>query len=241
MTDTPITPAERDELAAEYALGALDGDALVQARELAAADPLFRAEVARWSGRLAPLLDDVPPLAAPARLWSRIERGLGGDAASSNVVYLNRRVNAWRGIAAGATALAASLAIVLVTQPLATPAPPVAIAAQAPLAAMLGDNQRDLKLMASYDPASRRLMVAAASDMPADPGHAHELWMIPADGKPRSLGTMPGPKMRAQLPMPMAGQLREGVTLALSIEPMGGSPTGLPTGPVIASGKLERA
>lgn len=241
MTDTPITPAERDELAAEYALGVLDGEALVRARLLSAADPQFRAEVARWSGRLAPLLDDVPTVAPPARAWPGIDAALGRPTQTSNVVYLNRRVNLWRGIAAGATALAASLAIVLVNQPVGTPAPPVAVAAQAPLSAMLGDDQRDLKLMASYDPASRRLMVAAASDMPADPGHAHELWMIPADGTPRSLGTMPGPRMRAQLPMPMAKQFREGVTLALSVEPMGGSPTGLPTGPVIASGKLERA
>ena len=241
MTDTPITPAERGELAAEYALGVLDGDALARARALAATDPVFRAEVARWSGRLAPLLDDVPSVAPPARTWPAIDAAIGSPPQASNVIYLNRRVNLWRGIAAGATALAASLAIVLVTQPSQPLTQPVAIAAQAPLAAMLGDDQRDLKLMASYDPASRRLMVAAASDMPADPGHAHELWMIPADGKPRSLGTMPGPKMRAQLPMPMASQFREGVTLALSVEPMGGSPTGLPTGPVIASGKLERA
>lgn len=241
MTDTPITPAERDDLAAEYALGVLDGEALELARSLAAADPVFRAEVARWSGRLAPLLDDVQPVAPPARTWPAIDAAIGGPPQASNIVYLNRRVNLWRGIAAGATALAASLAIVLVTQPSRPLAPPVAVAAQAPLAAMLGDDQRDLKLMASYDPASRRLMVAAASDMPTDPGHAHELWMIPADGKPRSLGTMPGPKMRAQLPMPMAKEFREGVTLALSVEPMGGSPTGLPTGPVIASGKLERA
>jgi anti-sigma-K factor RskA len=29
-------------------------------------------------------------------------------------------------------------------------------------------------------------------------------------------------------------------TLAVSVEPPGGSPTGLPTGPVIASGKLTK-
>ena len=158
----------------------------------------------------------------------------------SNVVYLNRRVNLWRGIAVGATALAASLAVVLVnqpTQPLPSPAAPVAV--QAPLAAMLGDDQRDLKLMA-LRPASHRLMVAAASDLAADPNHAHELWLIRRRQAALARDNA-GPKMRAQLPMPMAEQLREGVTLAISVEPTGGSPTGLPTGPVIASGKLERA
>jgi len=242
-----MTAEDRDQFAAEYALGALGGDDLAQARSLAATDAGFRAEVARWRARLSPLLDEVEPASPPDALWSKIEQRIGGQVqdgeqiqAGANVIQLRRRVTLWRGVAAGATALAASLALVLVTQAPRT-VTPVQAAAPAPLVAMLGDEARDMKLVASFDPASRRLMVAAARDVPAVPGHAHELWMIPADGKPRSLGTMPGPKMRAQLPLPMAKQFREGVTLALSVEPMGGSPTGLPTGPVIASGKLERA
>lgn len=239
-----MSPEDRDQLAAEYALGALTGDDLARARGLAESDPQFSAEIARWSGRLSPLLDEVQPATPPAGLWPNIERQISSagspPAAGATVIQLRRRVGVWRGIAAGASALAASLALVLVTQPPQT-APPVAATASAPMVAMLGDEARDMKLVASWDPAQRRLMVAAASDLPADPGHAHELWLIPADGKPRSLGTMPGPKMRATLDMPMARQLGEGVTLALSVEPMGGSPTGLPTGPVIASGKLERA
>lgn len=244
-----MTPEDRDQLAAEFALGALGGPELAQARALAESDPSFRAEIARWSGRLSPLLDDVPPAAPPAELWSAIEQQIGSTPATAapatNVIQLRRRVGIWRGIAAGATALAASLALVLVTQPPPAAPPPaaatIAASAPAPMVALLGDEARDMKLVASWDPAQRRLMVAAASDLPADPTHAHELWMIPPDGKPRSLGTMPGPKMRATLDLPMANELREGVTLALSVEPMGGSPTGQPTGPVIASGKLERA
>ena len=240
-----MSPDDRDQLAAEYALGALSGDELARAGALAASDARFRAEIARWSGRLSPLLEEVAPVDPPAALWSGIERHLVEPAAAgANVIQLRRRVGVWRGIAGGAMALAASLALVLVTRPpppIEPITPPVAIEAPAQMVAMLGDDARDMKLVASWNPAERRLMVAAASDMPADPGHAHELWMIPADGKPRSLGTMPGPKMRATLDQPMASQLREGVTLALSVEPMGGSPTGLPTGPVVASGKLERA
>lgn len=236
-----MTPDDRDQLAAEYALGTLAGADLARARALAASDPGFRAEIGRWSGRLSPLLEEVQSATPPESLWSRIDQQLGFVAApGANVIQLRRRVGIWRGVAAGATALAASLALVLVTQPPAT-APPIAATSAAPMVAMLGDEARDMKLVASWDPGHRRLMVAAASDMPAEPGHAHELWMIPADGKPRSLGTMPGPKMRATLEPLMANQLAEGVTLALSVEPMGGSPTGAPTGPVVASGKLERA
>ena len=83
MTDTPITPAERGELAAEYALGVLDGEALARARSLAAGDPVFRAEVARWSGRLAPLLDDVAPVAPPARAWPQIDAAISAPPPSA--------------------------------------------------------------------------------------------------------------------------------------------------------------
>ncbi|MEO7239781.1 MAG: anti-sigma factor [Sphingomicrobium sp.] len=236
-----VTPQERDQLAGEYALGLLDGDELAQARGLMAQDAEFRALVARWNGRLVPLLDEVAPVAPSAAVWRGIERSLrGGD----NVVALKQRVTVWRGLTAAATALAASLAVVVVTRPAPPPAPPasVTVPAPAPMVAMLGDEAEGMKMVASWDPANRRLMVAATAKLPADPTHAHELWVIPVDGTPRSLGTMPaGPKMRMDVAAPMAAQFGEGVMLAISQEPMGGSPTGLPTGPVIASGKLERA
>jgi anti-sigma-K factor RskA len=38
----------------------------------------------------------------------------------------------------------------------------------------------------------------------------------------------------------MMPRVRPEATLAVSSEPPGGSPTGLPTGPVIASGKLTK-
>lgn len=238
---TAIPPEERDPLAAELALGLLHGDELAQARRLFNDDADFRAAVARWTARLAPLLDEVEPVDAPAGLWPAIERSLaGGD----NVVVLRQRVNLWRGLTAAATALAASLAVVLATSPPPPPPTPspVTVAAPAPMVAMLGDDAQAMKMVASWNPAERRLMLAATAPIPPDPTHAHELWVIPADGKPRSLGTMPaGPKMRMDVPEPMAAQIGEGATLAISIEPMGGSPTGLPTGAVIASGKLERA
>ena len=242
MTEPPNTPAERDELAAELALGVLDGEALRRARSLAASDPEFQDQAARWSGRLAPLLDDVLPVSPPARLWSDIDRGLGGVATRpSNVVVLHRRVNLWRGIAAGATALAASLAIVLVSQPQPAVAPVNAPAA-APLVAMIGDDQKQMKLVASWDPAGRQLVLAVAGDMPGDARHSHELWVIPNGGKPLSLGTMPDKRrMHMQLAEALAALMQDGATIAVSVEPAGGSPTGSPTGPVVASGTLDTA
>ena len=234
-------PDDRETLAAEHALQLLSGEELRAAAALEADDPAFAQQVARWRGRLAPLLGEVEPVEPPDALWQRIERATGGGV--SNVISLRRSRAVWRGVAAGMTALAAAFGLILLQQPRGSQQP-VAIQRPAapPLVAMLGDTDKNMKVVASWDPVSRRLVLAVAGDMPADPRHAHELWVIPADGKPRSLGTMPGGKqMHMRLADALAHLLQQGATIAISVEPPGGSPTGAPTGPVVASGSLDRA
>lgn len=238
-----MTPEERSELAGEFALGLLEGEDQARALNLAKTDPQFAAEVAAWSGRLAPLLDEIEPVAPPKRVLAEIEDRLGSRREpGGNVVYLQRRVNLWRGFAAGASALAASLALVLVARPEpAVERPPVVRQAPAPMVAMMEAEDSAAKLVATWDPAAQSLVVAAAAGIAPVAGQSHELWVIPADGTPRSIGILPGVKpVNMRIEAPMAGQLGEGATLALSVEPTGGSPTGLPTGPVIAAGKLQR-
>jgi anti-sigma-K factor RskA len=145
MTDGP------HDLAAEYALGVLSGDELRRARELARSDPQFRSEVAHWSGRLAPMLDEVAPVDPPESAWAAIQRRIGPAANNDNVIRLRRRVHQWRGIAAAMSALAACLAIILVVGlprpgPVAppTPAPVQQRPAAAPLVANRGDKQEQM-------------------------------------------------------------------------------------------------
>lgn len=233
MSSNP-PPDDRRDLAAEYALGLLTGAELEQARALSSGDPRFRAEVGSWTARLSPMLDEVQRAEPPEHLWRAIEAATlsGGD----NVVALRRRVNVWRGVSAGMTALAATLAVVLL-QP--SPQAPVRSPA-APMVAMVSDEGKTMTVVANWDPDDRQLVLAMAGDMPEDPGKAHELWVIPAGGKPRSLGTMAHqPMSRMELADTLAELLRQGATIAISVEPPGGSPTGAPTGPVIASGTLE--
>lgn len=245
--DLDMTGEELDLLAAEYALGLLDDRERARAGNLLAADPDFRARVASWSGRLAPLLDEVEAVSPPPGLWSRIEKeiapaavGSAVPAQASNVHVLRRRVNLWRGYSAAATALAASLALFLVTRPAAEA--PTAPAAPAPLVAMMEAEGSPAKLVATYDPASRMLLVTPAAGVSAVAGHAHELWLIPADGRPKSMGVVePGGARRMAIPPAILSEMKAEVTLALSVEPAGGSPSGLPTGPVVAAGKLVRA
>jgi len=232
---------ERDLLAAELALGLLTGAERARAAALARSDPDFGERVGRWSGRLSPLLDEVAPVAPPERLWASIAmRVRPPPERPSNVVALQRRTNFWRAYGVGATALAASLALVLVMRPTPAPTPNAQPpAAGAPLAATMAAANSPAKLVATWDPASRSLIVAAAADAPPPAGRAHELWLIPAGGKPLPMGMMPaGRPMRMRVSEKM--DMREGATLAVSVEPPGGSPTGLPTGPVIAAGALQR-
>jgi anti-sigma-K factor RskA len=237
--DRNLSPQERRQLAAEHALGLLQGEERSRAIALARDDQDFRADVARWRSRFAPWLGEVAEAQPPERVWSAIEQQIGAPG-ESNVILLKRRLSLWRGFAAAASTIAAALALILIIrpQPPVTPAP---VAQPAPLVATLASDQTPDRVVATWDPARRSLIVAAAAGMPAKPGKDHELWVIPAGGKPMPVGVMhPQGPMRMTLPMPLAAQLKSGAMLAISIEPTGGSPTGLPTGPVIASGALEQ-
>ena len=244
MTDKRNPIDELDSTAAEYALGLLVGDDLSAAQARARSDPHFAAAVARWQGRLAPLNGETAAVSPPPGLWDRIETTLNGRWASNdNLVVLRRKLNLWRSATGAMAALAASLALFVLFQPRPTAAPPAQerSLASAPMVAMLGDKSA-IKVVASWDPAARQLVLAVPGDLPADKGHAHELWVIPAGEKPRSLGTMPtGRQMHMRLADALADLLQHGATIAISIEPPGGSPTGAPTGPVIASGALSKA
>jgi anti-sigma-K factor RskA len=96
--------------------------------------------------------------------------------------------------------------------------------------------------VAAYDPMRKALIVTSLAPAGADPAHVHQLWVIPADGKPHSLG-MVEPGVSKAMPMPddMAPMMSEGAALAVSVEPPGGSPMkDRPSGPIAAMGKLAK-
>ena len=245
MTGKSSPSDDRETLAAEYALRLLDGDDLSKAEARAKSDPGFAAAVARWRGRLAPLDAETAVVAPPAGLWDRIEAAVSGRSASNdNVVDLRRKLNRWRTATGAMTAVAASLILFLAFQPRPASQNPPAQAGRSesiPMVAMLGDKSA-IKVVASWDPAARQLVLAVPGEISVDTLHSRELWVIPAGGKPRSLGMMPvGKQMHMRLAEALAELLQHGATIAISIEPPGGSRTGAPTGPVVASGALTRA
>jgi anti-sigma-K factor RskA len=147
----------------------------------------------------------------------------------------------WQGYSAAVTALAASLLLVVGLRTAdKPPVPQPAPEARPVMVATLAPETGPASLTASYDPSTNSLVVAPAALSPVA-GHDHELWIIPDDGKPRSLGLVAASEQRRMpLPAGLPPRLVETATIALSAEPAGGSPTGQPTGPVVASGKFSR-
>ncbi|MGC1302758.1 MAG: anti-sigma factor [Caulobacteraceae bacterium] len=219
---------EPDVLAGELALGVLDGQELQAAEHRAATDPGFSSDVDAWQARLAGLVDEVRAEPAPAHIWARIVRALG-ETANIVELRLRRSLVRWRAATAAAAAIAAVLAIALV---MPRPEP-----LQAPLQmAKLSSAQGPAVFVAMFDPVRRQVVLAPIS-VTAAPGRSPELWLIPTGGKPIALGVAAFEK--AVQFSPRIKPTGEGALLAVSIEPEGGSPTGQPTGPVVATGKLQ--
>ncbi len=229
-----------DAVAMDFALGALDGPALRAAELRLRRDSDFAIDVARWQADLAPLVNAVAPVAPPLAVWSCIESELfRGPIATPPPSVIARGVDStvklWRGLAFGASAVAAVALALLVSRP-ATP-----IAAPPPLlaASMASTNAaKAVMITATYDPARGAVILTpAAKD--ASGGLTPELWVIVGTDKPVSLGVIDLHDPQAhRVPEVLRSRLTNGATLAISLEPDGGSPTGQPTGPVVAAGKL---
>ena len=83
------------------------------------------------------------------------------------------------------------------------------------------------------------LSIVPAALLSGEQQKAFELWLIPPGDKPHSLGLIdPTKPVRISVPETLLPKVNSDAVFAVSVEPPGGSPTGQPTGPVIANGKL---
>lgn len=228
---------ERDQMAAEYALGLLEGEDLLAARGLMAQDTAFAGAVAFWEARLAPLLDEVEGAVPDEALWARIAAEI--EAVPDGVVIsLRARIRFWQRAAAGAAMAATGAIALLVLQPPATP-PPGTPVDTAPLVASIPIGDTPLRLGVTYLP-DRREMLVSASGLSADGVHDHELWLVPPEGELRSLGVVvPGREASMALDPEIAALIHDGAQMVLTREPLGGKPAGVAAGPVVAEGAFQ--
>ncbi len=229
--------SESDLLAAEYALGLLEGEALLEARGLAATDAAFARAVEDWQRRLAPLFDEIGEQAPPEDLWERIRQAIAGLPEGGNVIELKRKVSLWKGLSAAASAVAASLAVVVGYNVIREPSAITAPAAPIMLASLMSPT-KDVMLSAAFEADGRTLTLMPGKMAPSR-GRSYQLWVIPSDGKPRPLGMVGDKSERMAVEPAMVEHFHEQPMLALTIEPEGGAPGGRPSGPMVASGQLR--
>lgn len=252
MSDLPPRdPLESDEApdmaAAELALGLLDGDERAVAIRRVLAEPGFARSVERWRTHLAQLFDLWPAIEAPD-LFARIEASLDRPAeapVATLALSLPAKSKLWPALAGLSSMAAAVMLFVLFTRPVPVPPAPQArptatvAAARAPtlVAAIDADAAGVASATAVYDAQAGAMRITEAKLVGAD--RSAELWVIPADGTPHSLGLLHARGGTAlTLSRENRARIAAGAVLAVTVEPIGGSPTGLPTGPVVAKGSL---
>ena len=216
-------------LAGEHVIGLLDpsADALAAAR--VATDAEFSAEVEAWRQRLQPMIDDNDTPVTPD-VWHKIAAALPKQSGQDNS---GGNVRLWQSLAGISTIAAAVMAVILLQQP----APVVLPEPAAPLVAALGSETGRASLTARYDSGNGQMLLTPVS---LDTGKLYpELWIIPADGKPRSLGIVSGDSpAQISIDAKLRDFIDQGATLAITPEPETGGPGGQPSGPILASGKI---
>jgi anti-sigma-K factor RskA len=229
----------RDRLAAEYVLGTLSVRARRRFEMYLRGSPALRRAVSQWEARLAPLSDVLPAIEPPQRVWKAIEKRLHGEVPAAAAGFW-QSLSFWR-VSSFASALLAAVLIVLLVVPRPEPATEAGrmvvvmhdVATHRPaMTATWESDHRDGRIV--------RIRVIGHAEMA--PNTAWELWMLPGgDQKPVSLGLITTHETQiVKVPHSLAARLDAAQGLAMSVEPAGGSPAGVPTGPVLYAGECIR-
>ncbi|MFD1744793.1 anti-sigma factor domain-containing protein [Rhizobium helianthi] len=229
----------RDEvLAGEYVLGVLSSEKRLQVEQRLRRDRAFAAIVARWEDNLAPMDEAYVAQTPSATVFPAIEYRLFGAAEQPVRAAIWTRLWSsaplWRSLAFGSFAMLAGV-LIFGLRPPVSPAKPERLLH----AHLEGHGDTVLSLAADFNPADGRIRLTPVASGQPQP-KSLELWMIRGNDPAISLGVLPQDgEGEVVIPDAMRGELTSGVTLAVSLEPEGGSPNASPTGPVIASGQVR--
>lgn len=241
-------PELQERLAGEFALGTLRGAARARFTRWMREDAAIALAVARWQERLAPLAAAVAPVEPPARVWRAIRERTARAARPG----LWESVAFWRALGLSASGMAAALlaAITLLAPQPPQPAPPPVVLrvpssefAASYLAVLTDPKTQRPAIVVSVGRNSTDLWVKALDPSIHVTGKSLELWALPAGQAPRSLGLVAAADKPATLRLAAAADQSLGnvPALAVSLEPVGGSRTGAPTGPVLFSGPCVKS
>ena len=216
-----------DILAAEFVLGALPAADQARLARRIDVDPGFARLVAEWEQGLSPMAEGFQAEALSPEIKRALDLRLFGRAASRPGFW--SRLAVWRGIAGAATA---AFLLALAVPALQPPSPAER------LAASLTAEGSGVTYLVVYDAATGSVSLAHMTGEPVK-GRDFQLWVARGAEPPVSLGVIPaGVSTRVPVTDATRDLITSAAHMAISLEPPGGSPTGQPTGPVLAVGDL---
>ena len=224
-------PELADALAAEYVAGTMRGRARARFEALLPSHPALQRAMRAWQARLMPLTGALPEVPPPARVWRAIEARLWPAPA---LQPWWQRLGLWRALSGTALAGVVGLGVMLSNPP----------PAQAPVVVVLESTGTTAvnaaTIVASLSGDGRALVTRTLTPVSLTTDRVLELWSVPPSGNPRSLGLISASGATVLKGDRLPATMLKGGTaaLAVSVEPPGGSPTGVPTGPVVFAGKL---
>jgi anti-sigma-K factor RskA len=249
--NNPMPPSQEELRYAEYVLGVLDADARAAVEREVRTDHAAAAAVALWQRHLMPLSEDIAPMQPAEYVWVRIREAIGLDAiAPSRAPSSPARgrggwwnsLQLWRWIGAGATLAAAASFALWFTSPRTSQAPSVTAAGPDYMVASIAQDNGVAGWTATMDLKQSRMVIVPATPAALGAGRSAELWLVPPGEKPISLGVIaPDKPTTVNLRPDLLARLSAKALLAVSNEPLGGSPTGQATGPIIAKGAISGA
>jgi anti-sigma-K factor RskA len=207
----------REQLAGAYVVGTLRGPARRRFARACDTSQTLRTAVRRWEDQLMPLLGSLRPVIPSAGVWEGIAR-------RTRAVTPSYRRLPWRWALAGTLALSLGTVIYYRVQ-------------QSPLqiVAAVGQDQLHPLWDVARSADAGTLKIRALRVVQSNPQSAYELWALPGEGtRPVSLGLLPrSGSVERRMSAPQRAALLRSQHIAVSLEPLGGSPTGNPTGPVL--------
>ncbi len=234
-----------NRLAAEYVLGTMPARARMRFVVMLKTSPQLRRFVADWEAHLTPLASSIAPLTPPQRVWKAIHRTVLGSAAGSRKVSSAwRPFSWWSSLGFWRTAAGfATITLVVFALLVLAPTEIETVAENPMMVVVMEDTQTQAPAMTvSWEPGGEsprtlRLRVMGHAEMAPDT--AWELWLLPArDAAPVSLGLITTHEIQSvRVPEPLAQPLDAAWGLGMTVEPKGGSPSGLPTSPMLYAGQ----
>ena len=236
---------DKEARAADYVLGTLGSAERKEVEASLASDEDLAARVEQWSRRLLPLAQALPPVEPPPSVWRTIERTLDRDLErrpESRLVTdlkaaqgaLRRRLALWRWSALVASTVAATLALFIAVTGIWLP-----VRQDTRFVATLNEGATGPSWFVTVDLETQQLTIRPLGEL-AGSDRDYELWLVSGAGEaPQSLGLLdPVQEISFRVAPELSAASLPDAVLAISLEPAGGSPTGLPTGPVVYQGAL---